>query len=96
MGIIIFPDEDGRKYNRLAALKDYLSRKDNQVPLIIVYYPTQPQFKIGKIELLQGNYGTLATRASATFNLPTDHSLTEYDKVVTRLERAIAYHYRPE
>lgn len=57
-----YPKPDGRKYNRLSILKDYLSSADNQIPILVVYYPTNPSFTEGRLELLQGKTGYLSTK----------------------------------
>ena len=87
-----YPYPDGRKYNRLAILKDYLSENTPNIPFFIVYYPTNSAFTEGRLELLKGAVGSLATKAASNFLLPTDNSTLEYNKIIEKLIKAIAYH----
>lgn len=88
-----YPMPDGRKYDRLALLKDYLSREGNKIPFFVIYYPTNGEIKQGRLELLQGVAGTLSTRAASNFPLPHNKTLEDYTKVVIKLKNAIAWHY---
>ncbi|CAN5820608.1 hypothetical protein BH10BAC2_BH10BAC2_27230 [soil metagenome] len=87
-----YPNPDGRKYNRLAILKDYLNETGLNVPIFIVYYPTNPAFTEGRLELLQGNIGNLSTKVASNFDLPVDNSNEEYIKIINKLVKAIEYH----
>jgi len=91
-----YPNPDGRKYNRLAILKDYLSENTPNIPMFIVYYPTNASFTEGKLELLKGEVGNLSTKAASNFLLPTDNSNSEYNKIIEKLIKAIAYHNSKE
>lgn len=88
-----YPTPDGRKYNRLSILKDYLSTGKNQVPFFVVYYPTNASFTEGRLELLKGKTGNLSTRFASNFALPKNNSPEEYSKIVAKLKKAIEYHY---
>jgi hypothetical protein len=90
-----YPDPDGRKYNRLAILKEYLSKNNLNIPIFIIYYPTRADFIEGRLELLTGEAGNLSTRAASNFILPADNSNTEYSKIIEKLRKAMAYHYSP-
>ncbi|WP_224999398.1 hypothetical protein [Cesiribacter sp. SM1] len=91
-----YPYPDGRKYNRLAVLQQYLARRSGEqhIPFIIIYYPTKPEATKGRIELLQGAYGELRTLAARNFELPGKRSAEEFEKVTELLQRAIAYHHQ--
>lgn len=87
-----YPYPDGRKYDRLAILQDFLIQKTGDyVPLLVLYYPTQGAYKEGRMELLQRDKGKLSTRAASNFDLPTKNSISEYDRIVRKLENAIVY-----
>lgn len=89
-----YPYPDGRKYDRLAILQEYLSRSGEHVPLLVLYYPTNGAFKEGRVELLQGTIGKLSARAAGNFNLPIRGSLENYDSIVSKIKNAIAYSKR--
>lgn len=60
-----YPRPDGRKYNRLALLRNRLGK---HIPLIIVYYPTDTRHDTIKLERVSGEYSTLTSSASRTIN----------------------------
>lgn len=62
-----YPSPDGRKYNRLAILRDYLSHHSPNLPLFNIYYPTNPSLSQGKMELLKGAPGSLQTNVESIF-----------------------------
>lgn len=88
-----YPTPDGRKYDRLAILKNYFSQKGNSVPLIVVYYPTLPAHTEYRIELVHGNISELVTRASKSFLLPLNNSPDQFKLVAEKLNKTIIYHY---
>lgn len=88
-----YPGRDSRKYDRLAVLRDYISRADNSVPIIIVYYPTNPAFNEGKVELIQGEAGHLKPKAQGMFYLPENNSLAEFRKPIEKMDKAVKHHY---
>jgi hypothetical protein len=87
-----YPSPDGRKYNRLAILKEYLSEINPNIPLIIIYYPTNANFTDGRMELLQGGVGSLSARAASNFALPVSSSCEEAAKVIRKLLDLIDFH----
>jgi hypothetical protein len=89
-----YPHPDGRKYNRLAILRDYLSAEVPKVPVIVVYYPTRDDATHGKMELLNGDEGNLLTNASGMFLLPTEQTKAAYQSINNKLHKAIKYHYK--
>ncbi len=91
-----YPYPDGRKYNRLAVLQQYLANRSGQqhIPFVNIYYPTKPAATKGRIELVQGGYGELRALAARNFDLPEKKSPEEFEKVIVLLERAIAYHHQ--
>lgn len=86
-----YPNPDARKYNRLAILRDHLSSHE-KIPIIIVYYPTKPEFKIAKVELIIGAVGALSTKAWGKFDLPTAKSSEQFLKAIEEVQKAIDYH----
>jgi hypothetical protein len=88
-----YPVPDGRKYNRLAILREFLSTPTNPIPLFVVYYPTNGSFTEGRLELLQGNAGHLTTKCAINFPLPKTHNLNSYQVVINQLFNAITQHY---
>lgn len=63
-----YPRPDGRKYNRLALLRDYLSGNAPPLPIIVVYYPTPTSIDQVKLERVEGPYRRL--RAAETEFVP--------------------------
>lgn len=51
-----YPRPDGRKYDRLALLKEHLG---NNFPLIVIYYPTNPNETTIKLEWVEGRLSRL-------------------------------------
>ena len=51
-----YPAPDGRKYDRLALLRDYLAPG---LPFVVVYYPTSPVHHTVVLELVEGPAGRL-------------------------------------
>lgn len=88
-----YPKPDGRKYNRLAILKEYLSKKNGDIPIFIVYYPTKASFREGRLELLKGEAGNLFTRAASNFPLPGSILREEINPVIGKLLKGILYHH---
>jgi hypothetical protein len=88
-----YPYPDGRKYNRLSILKDYLSNESNTVPFFVIYYPTNSECTEGRLELLHGAANNLSTKTASNFALPINNSHKEYSKMIDKLKKAIAYHY---
>jgi hypothetical protein len=88
-----YPQPDGRKYNRLEILKEFLSTPEDYIPFFVLYYPTNAAFTDGRLELLQGITGNLSTRAGVDFPLPTANNVQDYQRIIDQLKRAIVYHY---
>ncbi|MFZ5989725.1 MAG: hypothetical protein ACOYWZ_21740 [Bacillota bacterium] len=63
-----YPRPDGRKYDRLAILRDNLGK---ELPFIIVYYPTNTNIKNIKLEKIKGNRGRLTADSHRYCNVPT-------------------------
>lgn len=85
-----YPRPDGRKYNRLSMLRDFLSGNNYKLPIINIYYPTNPSCRQGRMELLKGSTGDLQTDILSNFPLPLNES--EYEGVIKKLTKAICYH----
>jgi hypothetical protein len=88
-----YPRPDGRKYDRLELLREFISGDGGNVPLLVLYYPTNSAFTEGRLELLKGNTGHLATKATGNFLLPTDKSHDKYNNIVSKIVKAIEYHH---
>lgn len=85
-----YPRPDGRKYDRLTVLKDYLSSvKGSDIPLMVLYYPTVAGCTEGMLEVLVGSIGKLATKAASNFKLPLAKSPEAYNLLVHVLKKAI-------
>lgn len=87
-----YPSPDGRKYNRLSILRDYLGQISPNLPLFNIYYPTNPAFNQGKMELLKGATGSLQTNVGSIFPLPRSTKETEFDEIIIKLTKGISYH----
>ena len=93
-----YPRPDGRKYNRLFVLQDYLASRSQQtnIPFFIIYYPTAPAATEGRIELIKGKYGQLCTMAARNFSLPREKTKAAFEEITELLKRGIAYYHREE
>ncbi|WP_068838875.1 hypothetical protein [Pontibacter akesuensis] len=88
-----YPQPDGRKYNRLAILKEYLSTMlGEDVPLLVLYYPTAPGTTEGVIELLQGHSGSLATKTKVNFTLPQAAAPEAFSDTISLLKDVLYKH----
>lgn len=87
-----YPRPDGRKYKRLALLRDYLASKSNsRILFFVLYYPTQTYIEQQwKLEIIEGNAFSLRATDSFTFELPADKSDNEYKKVIEKISQVIA------
>ena len=61
---------DGRKYNRIAIFKDYLSGNGPPLPIIVVYYPVQESIERVQLERVEGADQDLRTTESEFVPLP--------------------------
>ena len=75
-----YPRPDGRKYKRLALLRDFLASKSNsRILFFVLYYPTQTYIEQQWIlEVIEGNAFSLRATDSFIFELPADKSDNEY------------------
>lgn len=87
-----YPRPDARKYNRLSILRDYLNKINPNIPIFILYFPTQDHFTEGRLELLKGDTNALETRAASNFDLPKSKTEAEYNALIKKLLKAITYH----
>ena len=62
--------QDGRKYNRLAMLRDYLSGSGPPLPIIVVYFPTSTSIHHVKLEYVEGADRELIATKSKFVLLP--------------------------
>lgn len=88
-----YPNPDGRKYDRLAILADYISIESVKIPFFVVYYPTRKELVEGKLELLSRDSKGLTTNISSNFQLPNDNSEDGFLKIADKLKKAINYYY---
>ncbi len=77
-----YPNPDGRKYNRLAVLRDHLSAN---LPLFVIYYPTNTMHDTIKIERVVGPYGGLRASKNSVFryNRPLKNTLGDRATIIT-------------
>lgn len=75
-----YPYPDKRKYDRLAIFKTFLA---SDMPLINIYYPTNPKFRIIKFEKISGAVGDLHSTEVNGCYVPKNQS--EYPTVVDSL-----------
>ena len=61
---------DGRKYNRLAIFRDYLSGNAPPLPIIVVYFPVQESIEQVQLERVEGTDRELRTEKSEFVPLP--------------------------
>lgn len=64
-----YPYRDRRKYDRIAILRKYLGES---IPTIVLYYPTNINIKLIKLELIGGQIGSLKSIKSQCLNLPSN------------------------
>ena len=62
-----YPRPDGRKYDRLAILRDFLAP---ELPLVVVYYPTRTIHRTVVLERIEGSAGHLRGGARQEVPLP--------------------------
>ena len=62
--------KDGRKYNRLAMLRDYLSGNAPPLPIVVVYFPTKKCINQVKLERVEGADRELIATKSKFVRLP--------------------------
>ncbi|SFT74905.1 hypothetical protein SAMN05216474_2139 [Lishizhenia tianjinensis] len=86
-----YPKPDGRKYDRLEVLRDYLSKEEN-IPLIIIYYPTNTKEKYGVIEVIHGCTGALKKMGSRKFDLPSIDSINQIKQTIEVVLKGIEYY----
>ncbi len=87
-----YPHPDGRKYDRLAILRDYLSGQNPKLPIVVIYYPTGDDFTEGSMELVSGNIGKLNSMAVSKFLLPTDNFKEQEIQIIKKTLKAIEYY----
>lgn len=88
-----YPYPDGRKYDRLALLRNHLSEGQKNIPIIIIYYPTKPIFAIGKMEIIIGEPQKMITLESSIFDLPKTNTIDDFVPIAQKLRNAIDYFY---
>jgi hypothetical protein len=86
-----YPRPDGRKYDRLETLREFLSKAE-KIPLIIIYYPTNTKEKFGVIEVITGSTGNLKTMASRKFELPSINKISEMITTVKIVLRGVEFY----
>lgn len=66
-----YPHPDGRKYDRLAILKESMEKRlDQTIPLIVLYYPTESEIEEIIIEEVVGKHGKLESTNEIKLLLP--------------------------
>ena len=79
--------QDGKKYNRLAMLRDYLSGNAPLLPIIVLYYSTIPSINQVKLEYVEGADQELIATKSEFVPLPkTSDAQSCRDFVASLLE----------
>jgi hypothetical protein len=76
-----YPQPDGRKYNRLAMLRDLINPA---LPFVVVYYPTKPEVHSIKLEKVSGAAGGLRTQSELIMALPGNNDESK-QKVIRAL-----------
>ena len=89
-----YPKPDGRKYDRLAILRDFLNANNISLPVIIIYYPIEEGFKQGRMELVKGPVGKLSSFAASNFKLPANNLSEQKLPVILKTLKAIHYYSR--
>ncbi|MBB6240009.1 hypothetical protein HDC90_004671 [Pedobacter sp. AK013] len=85
-----YPNPDGRKYDRLAIFKEYiLAKLGHDIPIILLFYPTNPLAEYGRAEVLTGSPGGLKAKAGGKFRLPQDNSENEYERIINLIPKFI-------
>ena len=64
-----YPSKDARKYDRLAIFRNYL-QTSHDLPIIVLYYPTNTNENLIKLEKIDGNVGNLKSGKSLVLELP--------------------------
>lgn len=84
-----YPLPDKRKYDRLAILRDYLSRPNFRIPIIVIYYPTVETSTEGSMELIGGSVGNLYSLEIFKFSLPINQSKEQQVAIIKKSIEAI-------
>ncbi|MCD2424385.1 hypothetical protein LQ567_16515 [Niabella pedocola] len=79
-----YPFPDKRKYDRLAILRDYLSRPNFTIPIIVIYYPTASASTEGIMELIGGSAGELHSLETFKFLLPVNQSKEQEASIIKK------------
>jgi len=64
-----YPNPDRRKYDRIAILRKHLGEN---IPIIVLYYSTNMNIKLIKMELIGGQIGSLESIKSQVSSLPSN------------------------
>jgi len=89
-----YPVPDARKYNRLAIFKEYIANKTGRdIPIIIIFYPSNAAGDDGKIEILSGKPGTLVVKKGGLFRLPKEKTALAFLRIVNLLPKLIGLYH---
>ena len=72
-----YPNPDGRKYNRLALLRDSIN---DSIPIIMIYYPTKEHHSYILVERIDGSFKKLFSSKIIKLDLPVD--LAQREKLI--------------
>lgn len=65
-----YRDRDRQKYQSLGLLRDRLQSDDTSLPILMVYYPTNPNIEQIKVERIDGDYDNLSVIKSEVWEIP--------------------------
>ncbi len=77
-----YPQRDGRKYDRLAVLRNSFVR---EAPIIVVYYPTISTIKNLKIEKIVGDVGVLRSDLSVLLPVPEASDVNAHRSILSEI-----------
>jgi hypothetical protein len=80
-----YPNPDKRKYDRLYILQQYIIRQGFNIPLFILYFPTETIHSKWKLEKIEKINDELVAVNNELFDLPLKNDLATYNKVVTQI-----------
>jgi hypothetical protein len=77
-----YPRPDARKYNRLAILRDYFQK---EVPLLVLYYSTNPSVSSIKVEMIRGSIMNLTSVNACLLNSATMNDIDSHVNIVRNI-----------
>lgn len=77
-----YPRPDGKKYNRLNFLQNYIIDQGYDIPFFVLYYPTDKKHDKWKLESIKFNGENFTVLNDELFELPVLNNIDTYNKVI--------------